>query len=123
MPPSEARAATNLRPALPTGDGARIDCVLGPTSDGGYWAIGLRQPQRGLLQHIAWSTARTLEDTLARTSAFGLRTELLPLWTDVDRPEDLLELSRQIALLRQSGDTLTARHTERFLAALGVRHS
>ena len=96
------------------------DLVLGPTTDGGYWAIGLRKPYGGLLRNIAWSTAHTFADTLARAAAFGLRTELLPLWTDVDRPEDLQALARQIARLRSSGDTRTARHSERFLADIGV---
>lgn len=101
----------------------RSDLVLGPTTDGGFWAIGLRRPCPGLLHDITWSSARTFADTAARAAAFRLRTDLLPLWTDVDRPEDLHELARQITMLRQSGDERTARHSERFLADLGVHRA
>src|SRR5262245_31465488 len=37
-------------------DGA--DLVIGPTSDGGYYLIGMRQPQPGVFQDIDWSTDR-----------------------------------------------------------------
>ena len=47
-------------------DGSRPDMVLGPTTDGGYWAIGLRRLMPGLLEDIAWSTDRTLRDTQRR---------------------------------------------------------
>ena len=94
------------------------DLVLGPAADGGFWAIGMRQPQQGLLDGVSWSTERALADTVARARARGLRVELLPTWTDVDRPEDLRTLSAQIVALRRSGDRLTARHSESVLREL-----
>ena len=112
------RAAAN-RPG--DHDDAAADLVLGPTTDGGYWAIGLRRPYPELLHDIARSTTHTFDDTVSRATSFGLRTELLPPWTDVDRPEDLRELARQIGVLRRGGDTRTARYSERFLAEIGIR--
>ncbi len=95
------------------------DLVLGPAADGGFWAIGMRQPQRGLLDGVSWSTEHALADTVARARTRGLRVELLPAWTDVDRPEDLHTLASQIAELRRSGELFTARHSERFLLGMG----
>ena len=95
------------------------DVVLGPTLDGGYWAIGVRRPHPGLLRDIAWSSRRTLQDTMDRARRLGLRLQLLATWTDVDRPEDLHALAGQIAACRGCGDTLTARHSEMALRELG----
>jgi len=105
--------------AGPLGSGAGAsrtapDLVLGPTSDGGYWAIGMRRHHEGLLQGVRWSTEHALADTLARGRAFGLRTLLLPQWTDVDRPEDLSALQSHLQELRRLGDTRTAQHCEGF---------
>ena len=94
------------------------DLVLGPATDGGFWAIGMQKPQPGLLDGVSWSTEHALADTVARARARGLRVELLPTWTDVDRPEDLRTLASQIAALRRSGDALTARHSERILRGM-----
>ena len=125
-PYSGDASTLSVAPALPSPRGDHhetvADLVLGPTTDGGYWGIGLRRPYPGLLQEITWSSTHTFDDTLKRAASFGLRTALLPLWTDVDRPEDLRELSRQIDVLRQSGDPRTARHSERFLAEVGIHH-
>jgi uncharacterized protein len=111
--PSRAAAATASAVPVPP------DVVLGPTADGGYWALGVRRPFAGLLQGIAWSTSRAFEETVDRAWARGLGVQLLDTWTDVDRPEDLATLARQIAALRERGDVLTARHTEAVLREMG----
>ena len=99
-------------------DGSRPDMVLGPTTDGGYWAIGLRRLTPGLLEDIAWSTDRALHDTQRRAHRLGLRVQLLDQWSDVDHPADLKTLEQQIEKLRSSGDQRTARHAEEFLRQL-----
>ncbi|MGG6241211.1 TIGR04282 family arsenosugar biosynthesis glycosyltransferase [Nodosilinea sp. AN01ver1] len=67
----------------------RVDVVLGPATDGGYYLIGLRQLEPALFEAIAWGTDQVLTQTLATATAQGLTVELLPPLTDVDRPEDL----------------------------------
>ena len=104
-------------------DGSRPDMVLGPTTDGGYWAIGLRRSVSGLLKDIAWSTDRALHDTQRRALRHGLRVQLLDEWSDVDCPEDLKTLAQQIKGLRNSGDGRTARHSEEFLHKLAQERS
>ena len=44
-----------------------FDVVLGPAKDGGYWLIGMRSRCARLanLDHVRWSCASTLADTLA----------------------------------------------------------
>jgi rSAM/selenodomain-associated transferase 1 len=72
---------------------ASYDLVLGPSADGGYYAVGLRAwaaPRApALFEGIPWSSPRTLEETRARAAELGLATSLLSAWYDVDDPETL----------------------------------
>lgn len=69
------------------------DAVVGPTEDGGYWAVGLRSGAwplgRGLFREIPWSTGEVLSATRRRSREIGLTLNELPAWYDVDRPEAL----------------------------------
>lgn len=67
----------------------QTDVVLGPAVDGGYYLIGLRRSIPDLFQTIAWSTDRVLQQTVAIVKKLDLSFTLLPILTDVDRPEDL----------------------------------
>jgi len=67
----------------------RVDVVLGPTTDGGYYLIGLRHFIPEVFRGIAWSTERVLEQTLAAARGCAAEVELLERLRDVDLPEDL----------------------------------
>jgi rSAM/selenodomain-associated transferase 1 len=86
------------------------ELVLGPAEDGGYYLIGLRRPCRALFDGIPWSGPAVLNETLRRASAKGLRVSMLPSWFDVDTPDDLIRLRRDLA---KNGNAL-APHTRRF---------
>lgn len=58
--------------------------VLGPSTDGGYYLIGLKAPHRRLFEDIDWSTERVTQQTLERAAEVGLPVHLLPSWYDVD---------------------------------------
>jgi uncharacterized protein len=58
--------------------------VLGPSTDGGYYLIGLKRPHRRLFEDIDWSTERVTAQTLARAQELGLAVHQLPTWYDVD---------------------------------------
>lgn len=75
----------------------RYDVVLGPADDGGYYLIGQRAPQPDLFAGIAWSTQRVLTQTLARAAALGLSVFQTPPWYDLDTPDDLRRLTRDLA--------------------------
>jgi rSAM/selenodomain-associated transferase 1 len=83
-------AAEALRPA-----GDRI--VLGPSTDGGYYLLGMRHPHRRLFEDIAWSTAAVAEQTLQRATELGLETVMLPPWYDVDDAASLRQLVEDAA--------------------------
>jgi uncharacterized protein len=97
------------------------DAVLGPAADGGWWALGLRDPvHAAVLRHIPTSTPTTGADTLAAIRGLGLRVVLLPVQRDVDTIAD----ARAVAALcpgRSRFATLLARMPAAPLAAGGGR--
>jgi rSAM/selenodomain-associated transferase 1 len=94
------------------------DVVLGPTTDGGYYLIGVKQPQPRLLRQVQMSTSHVLADTLALARASGLSVSLLPNWYDVDTIADLHRLESEIAEMSTNG---RAAATSRWLAHSGWR--
>jgi len=65
------------------------DVVLGPTTDGGYYLIGLRKMVPALFEGIAWTTASVFADTKKKIEDAGLSLGLLPECRDLDTLEDL----------------------------------
>ncbi len=66
------------------------DAVVGPTTDGGYWLIGLKgtRPLANDIFHgVRWSTPYALEDTIASLS--GLHLEQIARLSDIDEASDL----------------------------------
>lgn len=65
------------------------DAVLGQATDGGWWALGLREPRHAaVLTQVAMSRPDTGERTHAALHAAELRTATLPALTDVDTMAD-----------------------------------
>jgi glycosyltransferase A (GT-A) superfamily protein (DUF2064 family)/SAM-dependent methyltransferase len=78
------------------------DAVLGLTEDGGYWCLGLREPDRRALIGVPMSTDHTGVDQLARLRLLGYRVLLLPTLRDMDTPADAAVLAQQFPALRVS---------------------
>jgi rSAM/selenodomain-associated transferase 1 len=72
------------------------DCVLGPSLDGGYYLIGLQEPEEELFTGIEWGTSKVLAQTIQKTGDLRKITFLLREEMDVDTPGDLRELSRRV---------------------------
>jgi uncharacterized protein len=76
---------------------ADADLAIGPSADGGYYLIGMRQPHLGLFERIDWSTPLVYAQTLARADELGLRVQPVREWYDVDEPTDLERLERELS--------------------------
>jgi rSAM/selenodomain-associated transferase 1 len=72
------------------------DLAIGPSHDGGYYLIGMRQPHLGVFDRIDWSTSRVYAQTMERAATLGLRVHTVQQWYDVDEPEDLDRLQREL---------------------------
>lgn len=77
--------------------------VLGPSSDGGYYLLGLKQAHSHMFEGIAWSTERVAEQTLARAREINLDVHELPVWYDVDDVESLRTLHAELHSPTNSG--------------------
>jgi rSAM/selenodomain-associated transferase 1 len=91
----------------------RVDVVLGPSDDGGYYLIGLKRPCSALFD-VTMSTPRVFEDTRARARESGLTLVCVPCWYDVDVAEDLERLAAEL----DAAPPDVAAHTRRFLATV-----
>jgi rSAM/selenodomain-associated transferase 1 len=70
--------------------------VLGPSSDGGYYLLGLKAAHRRMFEDVAWSTERVAAQTLERARDIGLEVHRLPVWYDVDDVESLRRLRGEL---------------------------
>ena len=79
------------------------DIVLGPSTDGGYYLVGLASPISEIFRDIDWSSERVLGQTVDRIRAAGLTLGLLPPWYDVDTPDELEFLRAHLDAARHAG--------------------
>ncbi len=106
---------------------SRVDVVLGPARDGGYYLVGMRRPRRELFAGVPWSTPGVLAATRERIAEAGWTLQLLEPLRDLDTPEDLYELysgAREADLERTYPRTWIALHAmlpPRRLARLEAR--
>lgn len=88
----------------------KTDLVFGPSDDGGYYLLAMKQLHPELFRAIPWSSATVLEESLARAAAAGLRTTLLPGDFDLDT---VVELHRFMALPGRDAAPLTREYLHR----------
>lgn len=73
--------------------------ALGPTSDGGFWLVGLPRAVPGLFDRIPWSTERVLGRMLDHLEREGLEIVRLSTTFDIDVAADLERLRAHLAAL------------------------
>lgn len=72
------------------------DVILGPCTDGTYYAVATKTPERRLFSDIPWKTPAQLETTRVRIRELGLAVRELPPWYRVDDPSDVIELLEEL---------------------------
>jgi rSAM/selenodomain-associated transferase 1 len=70
--------------------------VLGPSDDGGYYLIGLKQLHRRIFEEIDWSTERVFHQTRQRAAEIGVDVHHLPHGFDVDGRATLRRLCDEL---------------------------
>lgn len=70
--------------------------IIGST-DGGYVLLGLRKPYEALFSDVPWSTGQVYRWTLENAREAGIRLYEVGTWYDVDDPEDLEHLAKELA--------------------------
>ncbi|WP_286678392.1 TIGR04282 family arsenosugar biosynthesis glycosyltransferase [Candidatus Aquicultor secundus] len=72
------------------------DVVIGPSHDGGYYLLGLREHFEILFDGINWSTDVVLHQTLDRIRSANLTVKQLLTWYDIDTHANLLRLAAEL---------------------------
>ena len=65
------------------------DVVYGPSTDGGYYLVGLSDMNVQVFQDIDWSTEKVLDQSLQKCESCGLSVAQLEPLTDIDNEDDL----------------------------------
>ncbi len=89
------------------------DVVLGETTDGGFYLIGLRKSYPELFENVRWSSAEVFKQTMENAERLKLRAAQIPAWYDVDVPPDLARLRKEML----SDDKIEAPATFRWLSS------
>lgn len=99
------RKAAIIGSDLPTLNATRInlafekldssDVVFGPTNDGGYYLVGMRQPLSALFENIPWSTDSVFAKTMEVANSNHIPVALLPQESDIDTIEEVRQLWTQ----------------------------
>lgn len=87
------------------------DIAIGPTSDGGYYLIGMKKPCREVFRVEGYGGASVFESTVAAAEDAGLSVGLALTCDDVDTPGDLWDLTKTVR---------PGSHTEQFLKQEGI---
>jgi len=117
-PTLPARLVENAFAALQT-----ADVVLGPSTDGGFYLIGVRRLKAEgrmsfLERGIEWSTERVLEQTIAAARRAKLKLHLLDPWYDVDDAASLRFLRTHLCALAACRSGEFPKHTWRALSKM-----
>lgn len=89
-----------VTPELLAGTAALLadgDIVLGPAEDGGWWALGLRDPHRAaVLRDVPMSRGDTAARTLAALARRGTDAVITETLSDVDTIDDAFQVAQAI---------------------------
>lgn len=86
---------THLESGFAALEGA--DVTFGPTSDGGYYLVGMKQPHTVIFEKQQYGGATVLENTVGAAKAAGLTVSFAKTCDDVDTPEDLRNLTKHLS--------------------------
>ena len=84
--------ARHLAPAFERWPGD-VDAFFGPAVDGGFWALGMREPRGDLIRGVTMSRDDTGHLQLRRLADAGLRVAHLDELIDVDEIDDAFDVA------------------------------
>ena len=91
---------------------AHADVTLGPTADGGYYLVGVKEESPFLFENQAYGNGSVYENTLTAVLSAGKSFSPSLPCDDVDTPEDLEKLQKSLD---------PHSHTAAYLRTLGER--
>ncbi|MDD5408721.1 MAG: TIGR04282 family arsenosugar biosynthesis glycosyltransferase [Candidatus Omnitrophica bacterium] len=80
----------------------KSDIVLGPSQDGGYYLIGLKEPCGMLFKGIKWGSETVFDNTVKNAENTGKKLSILEKWYDVDDYAGLALLKKDLEKEKKS---------------------
>ena len=75
--------------------------VIGPTFDGGYYCVGVNNPNAAMFENVSWGSEQAYAQTLTSCAQADINFDVvLPFINDLDSYEDLLDISKLLPELR-----------------------
>lgn len=75
----------------------KIDCVIGPSYDGGYYLLGMNKPCKKIFDNIEWSTETVLKQTIDILKEKDISYSFIDTGFDIDNLDDLFLFKRILA--------------------------
>jgi len=94
------------------------DVVLGPTTGGGVYLVGMSLERPELFMGLDWDAGDLFDALVERVDAFGLVLGLVPHWYEVEDRFGLDRLSSHLRALALVGDDELPRRTQTLLQRL-----
>ena len=78
------------------------DIVLGPTEDGGFYLIAIKDTSgsfiKDIFDNIRWSTSYALSDIIENIKIVNKKFALVGKWYDIDTPDDIKRLISEFGM-------------------------
>ena len=70
------------------------EAVIGPSVDGGYYLLGFKQDtfNGDVFMGLPWGAETVFQETMKILRRAGAPVHVLPVWWDIDKPEDIAAL-------------------------------
>jgi len=95
----------------------KVDLVIGPALDGGFYLIGIKKFRHGLLNPVILSKADSCSKLVSNAARIGLTYKTLPTWYDIDHFDDLDQINDP----KTVNGGFTAFRTRTMLTGLGLQ--
>lgn len=86
------------------------DIVFGPSGDGGYYLVGMKEPGRAVFEAKEYGTGSVLQDAVQRVKEAGLTVGFTKVLWDMDTCEDLQRYRRRMRTQKRLQNTVTGRY-------------
>ena len=96
----------------------KAEVVVGPATDGGYYLIGMSKLHLELFRGVPWGTPDVMNVTRKRLKKSGISVVELGVWHDVDTPEDVARLWKDLIHMKDRRTAEIPMRTFRVLARL-----
>lgn len=91
------------------------DVVLGATTDGGYYLIGMNRLEAAVFEHQTYGYGNVLEETIAAINEADLTYGTICQYADIDVPADLFRFHITTDRQKLSGWTYTADYIDKLI--------